>query len=334
MTHSMPAPLDGYRRVRAVVTGASGFIGRWVARLLSASQADLFLLVRDPARSSVIFTSYGIRGKIISMDLTCRRELEAAFRQIRPAVVFHLAGYGVDRGEREEQGFVRINVEAVEHVALAVAASHDGTWPGAQFVHAGSIAEYGPIGGDLAEGSTENPTLPYGRSKLEGTRRLAALCARTGLRGITARLATVYGPGEHPGRLLPTLLAAANGSDPIPLSEGFQKRDFTYVEDVAEGLLRLGAANTQPGDVVNLVTGKLSTVRDFVKIAASVLRIPAARLAFGALPVRKEEEAEYDSISNRKLLRLTGWVPSTPIEVAVRRTASFLADMSRNEGHA
>lgn len=315
---------DRYRGLPVLVAGASGFIGRWVARLLSACGAELFLMVRDEAAAGTVFTRYGVRGKIVQVDLSCRSAVEAAFREACPAVVFNLAGYGVDRTEQEKQGFTRINVEAVELLCTAMAEFRDPAWTGTQFVHAGSVAEYGPIAGDLAEGSPESPVTDYGKSKLAGTRALQRCCAATGLRGVTARLGTVYGPGEHAGRLLPTLLAAANTGDDVPLSPGFQKRDFTYVEDAAEGLLRLGAASAVAGDVVNVVTGRLSTVREFVEAAAGVLGIPRERLRFGALPIRYAEEMEHAPISNRKLRRLTGWVPEVSIPEGVRRTAVFL----------
>jgi nucleoside-diphosphate-sugar epimerase len=259
--------------------------------------------------------------------------VEAVWEQIRPAVVFHLAGYGVDRAEREDAGFRGVNVQAVEHAGRAAAKYHDPSWPWVQFVHAGSVAEYGPIGGSLVESSRENPATLYGKSKLAGTRALAGCCAETGLRGVTARLATVYGPGEHPGRLLPSLLEAAAGTEPICLSEGFQKRDFTYVEDVAEALIRLAVTRPTPGDVVNVVTGELTTVRSFAQTAARVLGISPTRLLFGALPVRYEEEMQHGPISNLKLKELTGWAPSIAIEEGIRRTVNFLAQCAAQESH-
>ena len=81
------------------------------------------------------------------------------------------------------------------------------------------------------------------------------------MRAVTARLFTVYGPGEHCGRLLPSLIEAARAEKPLELTAGTQLRDLTYVEDVAEGLLRLGLAQAEPGSVVNLATGHLTMVR-------------------------------------------------------------------------
>jgi nucleoside-diphosphate-sugar epimerase len=105
------------------------------------------------------------------------------------------------------------------------------------------------------------------------------------------------------------------------MSAGLQRRDFTYVEDVAEGLLRLGRSSAAvPGEIVNLATGQLTSVREFAAEAARVLGIPSDRLAFGALATRAEE-MQHDPVSVTRLRQLLGWVPSMPIAEGVRRAA-------------
>jgi nucleoside-diphosphate-sugar epimerase len=128
----------------------------------------------------------------------------------------------------------------------------------------------------------------------------------------------VYGPGEYAGRLLPSLLAGARENRPIPLSAGAQKRDFVYVEDAAEALLRLGTSEA-PSGIVNVATGRLTSVRRFVQAAAAVLDIPPEHLRFGALQPRFEE-SEHGDVSITKLRRLTGWAPRTGIEKGIRKT--------------
>jgi nucleoside-diphosphate-sugar epimerase len=106
----------------------------------------------------------------------------------------------------------------------------------------------------------------------------------------------------------------------LNLTAGTQSRDFTYVEDVAEGLLRLGlGTKIEPGAVVNLATGELTSVRTFIAVAAAILKLPSANLRFGALATRPEE-MQHDAISIERLRGLTGWTPSTKIEAGIRKT--------------
>jgi UDP-glucose 4-epimerase len=311
--------LDGsYRGVRVAVLGASGFIGRWVSRKLCAAGACPYLVVRDPESAATTLSQYGVSGELLEADLSNTSVLGEIYSRIRPAITFNLVGYGVDVTERDEAVAYQINAGLPGDICEAAAAWKDPNWSGQQIVHAGSALEYGDIGGDLREDSGTHPTTVYGISKLKGTRSIAKGCAALGLRGLTARLFTVYGPGEHAGRLLPSLIETSRTRQPLELTAGTQRRDFTYVEDVADGLLRLGLAVTvEQGEVINLATGRLVSVRSFIEIAASTLKIPASNLRFGALPARLDE-MEHGDISIDRLRRVLCWVPSTSIEEGLR----------------
>jgi len=305
-----------YHDVPVLVLGASGFIGRWVARALTAQGARLTCAVRDAAGAKSVLAGYGVQGDLAAVDLASPAAVRALCERVRPAVTFNLAGYGVDRGEVDQQVATRINTDLVGELAELTQASAAPDWSGLRLVHVGSALEYGSIGGDLDERSAPNPTTLYGRTKLAGTRLLDGHAG-----AVAARLFTVYGSGEHEGRLLPSLLAAARTGERLPLSAGTQRRDFTFVEDVAEGLLRLGAATTS--GVVNLATGRLAPVREFVETAARVLGISADRLSFGALPTRPEEMA-HEPVTVARLRAATGWVPATTVAAGIERTSRFL----------
>ena len=186
--------------------------------------------------------------------------------------------------------------------------------------------KYGKDSSDLSESIACVPTTLYGESKLLGTKRLAMSCEQYGLKGVTVRLFSVYGPGEHNSRLLPSLLNLAKNQS-LPLTEGQQKRDFTYVEDVVEGLLRIGVINKSEAvnndRVINLATGQLNSVRSFVEIAASILTIDFKNLKFGEIPVRKEE-MQHLPVTNALLKQQTGWVPSLSIAEGIGRCVKFL----------
>jgi len=309
-----------YRGVRTLVTGASGFIGRWIARLLSDAGSDLVLTSRDPRALRSVVNQLEINGVALHADLGNEAAVDALVRRVRPAVTFHLAGYGVDRDETDEREAWRINVGAVRSLAGAVARWGSRDWPGPQLLHAGSAQEYGVSGGNLDEGAPALPTTVYGKTKLAGTALLMDQGEHPNLRALTVRLFTVYGPGEHAGRLLPSLMRAAEVGEVIALTAGTQRRDFTYVGDVAEGFLRLGLCEAPGRFIVNLATGRLTSVREFVEIAAPILGLPAERLGFGVLPMRAEE-MEHDAVSLLRLRQLTGgWQPATGIGEGVRLT--------------
>lgn len=321
MEHSFD--LSRYHGVKVALLGSTGFIGRWVARSLTQAGADLSLVVRDVSKSGVIFDRYQIRGQFYELDLRDFERLRAFLQDTKPAICFNLAGYGVDHSERDEESAFQINCDLVFEICEALANFRNPDWDGPAIVHVGSALEYGEISGNLNEDSRPNPTTSYGKSKLAGTQQLAQSCQIHAMRGVTARLFTVYGPGEHQGRLLPELIKAAESGTPVQLTTGLQKRDFTYVADVVEGLLRLGLSNADPGTIVNLATGVLTSVQDFVKTAATVLGLQEEQLIFGEIPTRAEE-MEHDPVSLERIERLLNWTPQTGIADGIEQTVKFL----------
>ena len=327
------APFGTFLRARTLVLGASGFVGRWVARALSLVGADVSLAVRNTATIEHLASAYGLHGTVHQIDVSDATALAALVKEIRPAVTFNLVGYGVDRSEQNETDGWRINAELVERLCRVVAEGRDLSWPGPGLVHVGSALEYGVAGGDLAEDSVPRPRTWYGKTKLAGTEALTRCSMSLGIPTLTARLFTVYGPGENAGRLLPSLVHAADTNTTVELTAGTQQRDFTYVQDVAEGLLRLALVQTEPGDVVNLATGKLASVRDFAEIAARILHLPSTSLRFGERPTRPEEMA-HDDVAIHRLRKLTGGVPQTGIAEGVRQTLAFVKHGHRGATHA
>lgn len=309
---------EAYAGVRVLVLGGGGFVGAWVAAALERAGAQVTVPARDVPRAQAALARRGARCPVRACDLARPGELAALLASLRPAVVFNLAGYGVDPSERDPELAQRLNAGLVAE--LAEAFQPDPRWCGQAVVHAGSALEFGTQSGDLSAPWACRPTTLYGRTKLAGSVQLREISQRRGLKAFTARLFTVYGPGEHEGRLVPTLLAAARGSEPIPLTEGQQLRDFTYVGDVAQGLLRAAATDEPfPERAFNLATGRLTSVREFVGHAARVFGIASERLRFGALPTRAEEMA-HEPVAIALLEQRLDWRPATAISQGLAET--------------
>lgn len=320
MTQADPVPsrFEGgqrYRGASVVVTGAGGFVGAQVAGALAALGAVVHQVVR-PGGSDAD-PRY---GPIHALDLSAVGGIEALIFELAPTAVFNLAGYGVRAGQRDEALAQALNAHLPGRLASALLEVPGPIWAGPRLIHAGSALEYGRVSGDLDEAGPCRPDSLYGLTKLAGA-EAAFDAARRGLPAVVARLFNVYGPGEQPEKLLPTLMARAGGGGPIPLTLGEQRRDFLHVRDAVEALLRLGCAEAARGAVVNVATGVLTPVRVFVQLAAAALGIPAERLDFGALPIAASEMAHLP-VSVSRLMALTGWRPGILPEEGVRQTVA------------
>ncbi len=293
MAHPLCASLTG---VRVLVTGATGFVGRWVVQALLDRRAEVGVVARDPHRMSVEHAGDEVR--VLAADCARPGNLDAVLAEWQPVVLFHLAGYGVAKHERDPAQMRRLNhallVEAVEGLRR-LPSPH---WDGLRLVHVGTALEYGVLAAPLDESVTAQPTTLYGQSKLAGTQVVQHAVRELHFPALVARLFTVFGPGEREGRLFPTLLAAREHQAPVQLSSGEQTRDFGLVWDVAEALVDLACvpraevlAGEPPFDqgLLNVASGRLHPVRAFVVEAARALDISPSRLAFGALPHLPEE---------------------------------------------
>ena len=309
-----------YAGVRALVFGASGFIGRSVVQALADCGALVFPVVRSQASASQVAEECPAACEIACCDVRNESSVRGLFASVNPAITFNLAGYGVDPAERDTEIAYGINANAPQLLCEAAHIYSDDEWPGQQFVHVGSALEYGTTSGDLNEQCAPQPTTLYGSSKLEGTLNVVEFAKSNKMHACTARLFMVYGPGELSHRLLPSLLRISRTGETLDLSTGLQRRDFTYIDDAAESLLRLGASDAPPGEIVNAATGKLTSIREFAGTAARILGISAEQLRFGALPQR-HEEMSHEPVNIQRLQRLTSYVPSIGPAEGIRRTA-------------
>ncbi|NRA32347.1 MAG: NAD-dependent epimerase/dehydratase family protein [Polyangiaceae bacterium] len=92
----------------------------------------------------------------------------------------------------------------------------------------------------MEESTVPKPTTIYGQSKLAGTRALSQIVERRGLRAICVRPFSLFGPGEGKAGVIEDLVRAAEGVESVPLSRGFERRDFCHLEEAARYVLALG----------------------------------------------------------------------------------------------
>jgi dolichol-phosphate mannosyltransferase len=259
--------------------------------------------------------------EVVRFDVTDEAALAAAAASVRPDACVHLAAAGAV--VREDDIDLLLATNALAPARLARALADAGC---ARLVTAGSSSEYGTVVGAMDEAVACDPDDPYGVAKLAGGLLARVIARQHGLESAHLRLFSVYGPGEDPRRLVPTVVANLLAGRPVALTPGEQVRDFVYVDDVAAALVDAALRPGIDGLTVNVGTGVQTSVRDLcLKVAA--LTGGRELLRFGAVPYRADERFTWRAATERAAAEL-GWRARTPLDEGLRLTVAAQRDVT------
>src|ERR1700733_2363885 len=184
---------------RVLITGASGFVGANLARRLLRDGHAVWLLLREshqPWRLEEIVSDC----RVATGDITDRDAVRRAFVEASPEWVFHLAAFGA---YSSQTGFDRMNaVNLMGAVTLLDAAAASGI---ECFVQSGSSSEYGYKPAAAREHDLLQPNSHYAITKAAATHYCQFTACKSGMKAVTLRLYSIYGPWEEPTRLIPGL---------------------------------------------------------------------------------------------------------------------------------
>jgi nucleoside-diphosphate-sugar epimerase len=306
-----------------LVTGAGGFIGSHVVRRLLASDAEVHVLLREGSRAERVAGLEGIHRW--TGDLDDVAALEACLKASRPERVFHCAGVSRARhvsGWAPVREAQRVNVDGL--VNLLEAASSSGASI-RSLVRLGGLEEYGSGLAPYVETQREAPRSAYSASQVAGTHLLQALQPTLPFTAVTLRPALIYGPGQSTDFMIPALIEALLAGRPFPLTEGRQRRDLLYIDDLVTAMLTASTTDGLGGEVINIATGAARQIRT---VARAIGRMTGRSdlLSFGELLERPNDIIDLRGDA-AKAERLLGWRPTTSLAHGLARTIEWHRNM-------
>jgi len=266
--------------MRVLVTGGGGFIGSNLARALAERGDDVRVLDNFSTGNRANLADLTGEVEIVEGELRSYERVHAATRGVE--VVFHQGALpSVPRSVQDPLTTSAVNVEGTLNLLLA--ARDEGI---RRVVFASSSSVYGNSN-ELPRVETQNPDpiSPYGVSKLAAERYCVSFARVYPLETVALRYFNVFGPNQDPtsqyAAVVPRFITAIADGRPVPIyGDGEQKRDFTYVANVVEANLLAAEAADVNGKVLNVATGRATTVNELAEAIGALLGLPVDRELF------------------------------------------------------
>ena len=298
--------------LEVVVTGGAGFIGSHLCRTLVENNAKV--TVFDNLSSGKIDNIKDVKTKIkfVKGDIRDLEKIKEATNNCK--VIFHLAAQSsVPFSMENPKEDCEINVVGTVNVLEAAKKA------GARVVFASSSAAYGnPNKKPTPETYPTHPIAFYGLTKLIGENYCRFYNENFGLEVVMLRIFNVYGPNCH-GAIYDFLNKLRDNSDKLEvLGTGMQSRDFIYVSDMVNFLLKAAISPTAVGEVFNVGTGITTSVSELAKKIVFILGLKDVDIYFKGGQAW-EGDMDITLADNNKAVNMLQWSPQVSLEEGLKK---------------
>jgi UDP-glucuronate 4-epimerase len=303
--------------MKTLVTGGAGFIGSHVVRALlheghEVTVLDDFNDFYNPAIKQSNLADINAHAAIIKGDLRDERTVQEIFAKVRPEVTFHLAARaGVRPSILHPKLYLETNVNGTFHVLEAARLCGC-----ERMIFASSSSVYGlattiPFHEELALPQTLSP---YAATKLAGEQLCGNFSYLYGMKIVALRFFTVYGPGQRPDLAIHAFTDAIAHGRPIKkFGDGSTRRDYTYIDDIVQGVLGAMRYDKKSFDIFNLGGHKTTSLSELIVFIEKAVGCTAI------IEEHPEQKGDmpltYAEIS--KAQQFLGYNPQTSLEIGI-----------------
>jgi polyisoprenyl-phosphate glycosyltransferase len=303
-----------------LVTGASGFVGANLVKLIARIRPDVFAVVLHEKNWRLADIG---DEQVVACDLNDPAALKNMVDTVAPQTVFDCVAYGAYSFESDPVLIHQTNYQSIVNLTSLLAQR-----PFSAFIHAGSSSEYGENSAAPSEDSSCEPNSHYAASKVAACSYLRYLGKQRSFPCATLRLYSVYGPLEDTSRLIPNLLRQALRGKLPPFVDARTSRDFVHVDDVCAAFV-MAAVQMHPqlyGEAFNIGSGRKTTIADLAELARRVFAV-AEEPSFGTMEGRSWDLPDWYS-NPKKAHDVLGWQASVPLDAGLKSTADWVQQLS------
>lgn len=291
-----------------IVTGVGGFVGAHLLRFLQTRREDVFGTARNT--DGWRFEAFGLQKCLATPNI---EQALKVLDGIRPRTIFNLAAHGAYSFQSSPQKIAQTNFTDLISIS-EWAEQHD-----CAIIQAGSSSEYGWNSEGPPEDAVLMPNSLYAVTKAAASNWLGYRVRTSDLAACVLRLYSVYGPGEDPARLFPTLVRKGLLGELPPFAAPNATHDFIFIDDVVEAFVCAGALVRLEarGAVLNIGTGVKTSMADIAQVSIDefdLQRLPA----FG--DVQRPWDLQEWFGDPRRAQEVLGWRASTQLADGLHRT--------------
>ena len=302
-----------------LLTGATGFIGSHLLEALIKKKDNKTILLKRSTSSTWRVNS--LLSKVKTYNIDNLNNIEGIFRENSIETIFHLATLYIKQHTNEED-IVRMNQANILFPSLLLECAEK--YKVKTFINTGTLFEYKTSRNKITEESPLEAHNYYAATKLAFEQILKYYNNSSNLKIFTLRLFYPYGEKDN-AKVIPHIMRAFIKEERLNLSEGRQKLNFTYVNDIVDAYLKtiryINSDKYKHYEVFNIGTDKVYSIRQIVNIIKHIAKknIP---VKFGAFPYGSNE-IMYTNCDYKKANKLLGWFPKIDIEQGLQRTYNY-----------
>ena len=309
--------------MKALVTGAGGFIGSHLTELLIERGFEVKALVRYNSQDRRGWLEYIktnveiVRGNI--------RDFDSVVRMIKDVdIIFHLAALiGIPYSYETPVAYIRTNIEGTYNVLEAARISNKIV----RIVHISSSEVYGTAQYiPIDEKHPYNPQSPYAATKAAADMLALSYYKSFELPVTVIRPFNTFGPRQSLRAVIPAIITQTINKGVVKLGNISTKRDFLYVKDTIRGILEVGLHDETIGDVFNIGTGRSFAISEVVEMVSKIHGRPVKIVREEKRLRPSKSEVEVLECNFDKARELTDWEPNYSFEEALKETYYWFHD--------
>ena len=302
------------KKINILIVGGTGFIGYHLAkRSLREGWNVTSISTRKPKK-----LRYISKIKYIICDITKKNILKKKINKKFDFVV-NLGGYVDHSNKKKTYASHYLGLKNLTTIFLKKTPK--------SFIQIGSGGEYGKSKSPHKENLKGKPLSVYYKAKLLSSLHLIKLFKVRKFPSTILRLYQAYGPRQDLNRFIPIIINSCIKNKKFPCSDGKQFRDFIFIDDVIEAIIKSLKNKKAKGEIFNIGSGKPIKIRDIIKNINK--KIKKGDPLYGKIKLRKDESIiTFPSIKKAK--KIINWKPKISFRNGLNKTINFYNEKNKN----